>query len=88
MHSALNVHDTKTENHWGSIEAQFLEVVAISSVALWPITAADNMIMNWCSCMDRWLCNMQDQKSLMLRWSSFLGGGSGVFNTIFACQGG
>jgi len=63
-------------------------VVAIPSLAFVPIKAADNMIMGVCTCTARKLSQMHDQKLLMLRWLTFLGGSSDIVTSIFADNGG
>ena len=46
------------------------------------------MIVGWHKCIALWSYTMQDQKSLTLCCSSFLGGGSDIVNPIFAHGGG
>jgi len=62
--------------------------VAISSLALLRIQAADSMIMGQHRCIAVWLSKMQAQKSLTPRWRLFLGGSSLISTTIFAYKGG
>jgi len=73
-----------TKNRWHSIDADFEVVVAISSVAFWPIVATAALIMGQRRCTALWVSMMQDQKLLTRCWRSFLGGGSDMVTSIFA----
>jgi len=56
---------------WCYVGAQLLEVDTISSLAFWPLIAADRLIVGLLWSIALILSKMQDQKSLMLRWHSF-----------------
>jgi len=58
------------------------------SLAFLPIKAANIVIMDIRHCTALELSEMQDQKSLTLRWCLFLGGSSDVVTSIFAYKGG
>jgi hypothetical protein len=57
-------------NFWRSVGAQLWDVGAISSWPFLPIKPADRFIVGFLRSIAVSLCNMWDQKSLMLRWCS------------------
>jgi len=59
------------------------EAVAISSLALLPIKAANSTIVCQHHCIPVWVSKMQAKKSLRLRWHSFLGGSSDILTSVF-----
>jgi len=56
----------------------------MSSLAFVHIKAADTTIMGSHSCIAIWLSKIEDQKSLMLHWRSFLEWGNDRFALLFA----
>ena len=77
----------KTKNCWCSVEADFYEVVAISSLPFVHIMAANTSVIAWCSRKAVWLSKMQEQQLLTLHWHSFLSDSSDVDASIFGLQG-
>jgi len=84
----LDCPRSKSRNLWCFVDAYFQEVVAISSLALWPIQAASTLNMVQSQCTAFWVSMMQDQESLTLCCRWFLGGGSDIVAAIFTHTGG
>jgi len=83
-HSTLIINDARQKLG----DTPFQEVVAISSLAVSRIKAADRTIMSWCCCIAIWRPKIPVQKLLMLRWQSCLDGTRDIIVSIFAHEGG
>ena len=62
----------KTKNHWCSVDPHFQQGAATVSLSLFPIKAADTLIMDNSKQIASQITYLHDQKSLTLHWHSFL----------------
>jgi hypothetical protein len=72
------------QNRWHSVDNHFWKVVAMSSLALLPIKAANIVMNSVCYCTALEWSTIQDQKSLMFGWRSFLEDGSDIVAVLCA----
>jgi len=78
-----------TKSGWHSVDAHFQNGAETVSLFVFPIKTANTLILNGRSQISAELPNLQDQKSLTLRWRSFPEWGSDWVAICFAnkdCQ--
>jgi len=71
--SIFNYRTDKTKNHWRSIDANCLEIIAMWELAFLPIKAANTFSMHWNNQVSDQSPDLQVQKFLTLHWHSSSG---------------
>jgi len=74
--------------HWHSVDTHFQEGAGSMSLSLLPLKEANISVMTICYQSPIRLPNMQDRKSLMLRWCSFPGWGGERASPFLDFEGG